>query len=98
MSEREGMEKLESAGIWLPESVSDELKGDVTAVTEGLYGKQHTIKTAAGELRTPSHKVLQARLQSVKVGDYVEIVYKGTEPPKVKGQNPTEMYEVFRRK
>jgi len=94
----EGFEKLEGAGIWLPDAVEEELQGEVTDISEGLYGKQYTVKNEAGEQRTPSHKVLQARLQKVKVGDFIKVVYKGTQPPKVRGQNPTEMYEVFRRK
>lgn len=94
----EEFEKLEGAGIWLPDKEEDVLQGEVTKISEGLYGLQHTVKSEAGEFRTPSHKVLQARLQEVKVGDYIKIVYKGSIPPKVRGQNPTEMYEAFRRK
>ena len=94
----EEYEKLEGAGIWLPDKVEEELQGEVTDISEGLYGLQYTVKDTSGEQRTPSHKVLQARLQKVKVGDTIKIVFKGTQPPKVRGQNPTSMYEVFRKK
>ena len=91
-------EKLEGAGIWLPQIEGDELQGEVNDIAEGLYGLQYTIKTGKEDLKTPSHKVLQARMQKVKVGDFVKIVFKGSVAPKVRGQNPTLMYEVFRRK
>ena len=92
-----GEKKLEGLGIWLPETIDDELAGEVTGINkEGDYGTQHTIKKSDGEeILTPSHKVLQNRLRTVKVGDKVRIVYMGTEPPKVKGHHPTEMYEAF---
>ena len=92
-----GWEKQEGAGIWIPEKEGDELIGEVTFVnTEGLYGVQYTIKDEKGEeVKTPSHKVLQNRMQKAQVGTEVKIVYKGNEPPKIRGQNPTEMYEVF---
>lgn len=92
-----GWEKQEGAGIWIPEKEKDELVGEVTFInTEGLYGVQYTIKKDDGEeVKTPSHKVLQNRMQKAKVGTKVKIVYMGNEPPKVRGQNPTEMYEVY---
>lgn len=89
--------KQEGAGIWLPKEKDAELKGEVIRInTEGLYGVQYLIQDTDGaEWLTPSHKVLQNRMQKVKEGENVKIVYVGQEPPKVRGQNPTEMYEVF---
>ncbi len=92
-----GYVKQEGAGIWLPEKEDEELEGEVTHVNrEGLYGVQYTIKKADGEeILTPSHKVLQNRMQKAEVGTKVKIVSKGTEPPKIRGQNPTSIYEVY---
>lgn len=85
--------------MWLPEKEGDELIGEVTDIVEGAYGFQYTIKKKDGkETRTPSHKVLQSRMSNVGKGDMVKIVYKGEEAPKVKGQNPTKIYEVFKGK
>lgn len=92
-----GYVKQEGAGIWLPEKEGDSLEGEVTHVnTEGLYGVQYTVKKAdEDEVLTPSHKVLQNRMQKAKVGTKVKIEFKGTEPPKIRGQNPTSMYDVY---
>lgn len=90
--------KQEGAGIWFGEKDGDKLEGEVTHINrEGLYGVQYTIKKqdSGDEVLTPSHKVLQNRMQKAEVGTQVEIIYKGNEPPKVRGQNPTEMYEVY---
>ncbi len=89
--------KQEGAGIWLPEKANDELIGEVTHIdTEGLYGTQYVVKKEDGdEVRTPSHKVLQNRMQKAVVGTKVKIVFSGTEAPKIRGQNPTSMYDVF---
>lgn len=96
----EEWEKQEGANIWLPEEKGDELRGEVVKVNlEGTYGPQWTIRQEDDEeIRTPSHKVLQNRMSSVKVGSTVKIVYLDELPPKVRGQNPTKMYEVFVKK
>lgn len=93
-----GYVKQEGAGIWLPKDEKDTLEGEVTHInTEGLYGTQYTIKPKEGgdEVLTPSHKVLQNRMQKAKVGTKVKIVFTGQEAPKIRGQNHTQMYDVF---
>lgn len=89
--------KQEGMGFWSPEKEGDELVGEVTSVdTEGEYGTRYMIRNEDGdEVITPSHKVLQNRMLKAKKGDKVKIVYKGTEPPSVKGYSPTQIYEVF---
>ncbi len=89
--------KQEGAGIWLPSKEGDSLEGEVTHInTEGLYGTQYTIKKSDGEeVLTPSHKVLQNRMQKAAVGTKVKIEFVGTEAPKVRGQNPMSMYDVY---
>lgn len=90
--------KQEGSQLWLPTEEGAELIGKVTAISEGNYGMQYTIEQENGEeLRTPSHRVLQNRMANVKEGDNIKIVYKGEEPPSVKGQNPLKMYEVYKK-
>lgn len=90
--------KQEANDIWLPTQPNETLIGTVTEITEGMYGNQHTIKKDDGNIvKTPSHKVLQNRLADCAVGDVVKLVFIGEEPPSVKGQNPTKMYEVFKK-
>ena len=94
-------EKQEGSGGWIPQEEGEVLQGTVTDVfTEGRsYGPQWQIKKADGEeVLTPSHKVLQNRLSRATEGSKVRIVYKGEEPPSVKGQNPTKIYDVFIKK
>lgn len=94
MTEWEKQESL--SDIWIPTEEGEELIGEVTDSYEGGYGQQYTIKKEDGsEVRTPSHKVLQNRMAKVEKGNKVKIVYTGEEPPTVKGQNPTRMYDVF---
>jgi len=93
----EGYEKQIGAGMWLPENIGDTLKGEIAAIeTDGLYGKQLVVLMEDGnEIKTPSHKVLQARIAKAKVDDKIKIVYTGEQPPAVRGNNPTKMYDVF---
>jgi len=89
--------KIETSGkIWLPKTKGEEVIGIVSAIVDGQYGKQYDILTEKGEdIRTPSHKVLQNRMVTVKKGDTIKIVFTGTDLPKVKGNNPTSLYDVY---
>lgn len=89
--------KQEGAGIWLPENAGQKLEGEVTHINrEGMYGTQYTVKKDDGEeVLTPSHKVLQNRMLKAEVGTKIEIEFIGTEPPKIRGQNPMAMYDVY---
>jgi len=81
---------------WSPVDADEELEGSVVDVVEGDYGKQYTILKGDGTtLITPSHAYLQNRMKHAKLGAKVKIVYKGEEPPSVKGRNPTKIYKVF---
>ena len=64
----------------------------------GLYGVNYDIQNDSGDiLTTPSHKGLQGKMlsQGIKVGQYVQIVFQGENPPSVKGQNPTKKYDLY---
>lgn len=98
-----GYEEVGGLNIWIPETAGDELKGTIIEVQDNQYGKQFVIQPdgttdAKAQLLTPSHKVLQNRLSKCVKGDLVLIVYDGAQPPAVKGQNPMEMYTVFKKK
>ena len=82
--------------VWLPKVKGEELAGEITKVADGKFGPQWTImKEDESEVLTPSHKVLQNRMEGLAVGEVVKIVYLGQEPPAVRGQNPMQMYEVY---
>lgn len=89
--------KQDSGEIWLPEKKEEEIIGAVKDILlEGQYGIQLMIEKEDGVMiMTPSHKVLQNRIRQVKKGQDIKIVYIGEELPKVKGQNPTKMYDVY---
>lgn len=81
--------------IWKPEKSGDQIQGVVLEIREAQFGKQWEIETGDSSIWTPSHRVLQNRLSKVKKGDTVKLVYTGQDLPKVKGNNPTALYDVF---
>ena len=99
----DGFKKEESSNnLWLPEIISEEIIGKIISIDEVSFGedksKSYLIKTNDGKMvRTPSHRVLLNRLAAgeFKEGNEIKIVYTGTEPPTVKGNKPTKMYDVF---
>jgi hypothetical protein len=102
MAKDDEWQKQEGSALWQPKEVNEELRGEVVKAIEGTatnFGPQWEIKDENDEvLRTPSHKVLQARMGDIKEGDFVRIVFTGTKPPKIRGQSPTMLYDVFKRK
>lgn len=87
--------------FWNPEKAGEEIIGKIVEIAEGTYGKRYTISTIKEgkeeEIVMPSHKVLQGRLSVCAVGDEVKIIYKGEQPPKTRSENPTKLYEVYRK-
>ena len=79
--------------IWLPE-IGDHIEGEVLALKDGIYGLQATIGKDDDKWVTPSHKVLQNRLNELAVGDYVRITLVKEELPTIKGNNKTKIYKV----
>ena len=82
---------------WKPEKEGEEVIGVITEINvKGKYGKDYTLKTESGEdMKLPSHKVLQNRMAKVQVNDRVKIVFINEQAPKIRGDNPTMMYDVF---
>jgi len=88
--------KQEGSDFWNPTEKGEELVGDVVEIIQGDYGLQYVIKNTKGQrIKTPSHKVLQARMTEAVAGTCVKIVFTGVELPKQKGYKPTNLYEVF---
>lgn len=90
-------EKVEnSTAFWKPETVGDTVEGEVVKIgNDDEFGLQVSIKIDDVETMLPSHKVLQNRLCKFKVGDYIKVQFTGEELPKVKGQNPMKLYDVW---
>lgn len=81
--------------FWKPK-IGDELIGKVLEKKQTEYGFQYTIETEdKRKVVTPSHKVLQSRMNGIQIGAEVKIKLDGDEAPKVKGQNRTLIYSVF---
>jgi hypothetical protein len=77
--------------------------GKLTAKTPSDFDKNnYTLEDAAvdgqpvegGKLTVWGSSVLCGKLNQVNIGVKVRVTYLGTEPPKVRGQNPTKMFKV----
>jgi len=96
-------EKQEDTKFWKPSNVGDTLEGDVIAETTFEFkdgsARSFLIKTENGnEIYTPTNIVLVRRLEKIKVGDHIAIVFVQEEPPSVKGHSPTKIFDVYKRK
>lgn len=91
----EEWEEVQAAGDLLTlEKPGDSVIGKIKEKQEGIYGPRWVIETEGGDLVTPSHKVLQSRLQNVSIGATVKIERLEDLPPAQRGFNPTTMYKV----
>lgn len=95
MTER-NFEKVEStSSFWKPDEIGQTIEGEVILVDTDDFGLVVKIKCDKDEITLPSHKVLQNRLREVKVTDFIKVQYTGEELPKIKGQNPLKLYDVW---
>ncbi len=89
-------EEQKGSEFWMPKESGESLEGKVIQIFQGNYGNLYIIEKDDGNrIVTPSHKLLQSRLQKVKEGDVVKVVYEGEEPPTQKGHSPTKIYKVY---
>lgn len=103
MADKDEYETIEGAkNFWNPAKEGEELKGKIVGIEDGMYGKRYTIQTVKDGkdemVQLSSHKVLQNRLSSCALGDEVKIIFNGTLPAKVRGERPTMLYTVMRKK
>ena len=85
--------------FWKPKEVNDQIEGLIIDKQQGNFGFGYTIEQKdKSKMVTPSHKVLQKLMAGFQIGDKVKIVLTGSEAPKVKGQNRTMLYSVFKDK
>lgn len=93
-----GYVKQESdRNFWKPEEDGNVIEGEVIVIDDsGEFGKQYHIKNSDDVvIVTPAHKVLQSRMIKAVIGTKVKIEFTGEELPKIKGNNPTRMYNVY---
>ena len=91
-------EQVQGANIWQPQNEGAELVGEIIDIQSGQFGLQYKLKNDEGMILTPSHKYLQNLMVGMIKGDNVRIVYTEERPPKIRGENPMKVYEVYKKK
>ena len=84
--------------LWNAEDDGEEIEGTISSINkDGVFGAEYSLKKNDGTIvLLPAHKVLQNRLVSCVVGDKIKVVFVKEEAPKIKGHNPTRLYDVFK--
>lgn len=64
--------------VWHPLAEGEQLTGTIKKVGKGSYGKYLLIENELGDIyETPSHVVLQSKIEELVVGEKVRIRYLG---------------------
>lgn len=92
MSRKTAPDRNIESKFWKPEKIGDTIEGEYIGCEEGKYGFEYVLKTSEGEKVLPAHRVLQAKMEDLKVGWYIWIEVSGYQQNK-KG-NPTTLYKV----
>jgi len=94
-NERKFKEVEGNSNMWTPDKEGEILEGVIRELKDGKYGVQAIIVSEDGvEHITPSHKVLQNRIDDCSIGDFVRITFIKEELPTIKGNKPTKIYKV----
>jgi len=94
----DGWEEVADSNYWNPVIEGESVEGIITLVNKDDFGLKVTIESNGKAIVLPSHKVLQSRLQTCKVGDMIKVIFEKKELPKIKGHNPTNIYKVLTKK
>ena len=71
-------EIIEENNFWSPKEKGDEVIGTLVLVRTGQYGKLHELKLDSDEIITvPTWTILNNKLNKIKTGQKVKIVYIG---------------------
>jgi hypothetical protein len=98
MVEHKWEEVQGESGWWNPTKEGEKIEGYIKDLVEKDFGIQATISNVGvPDITTPSHRVLQNKLKSCKLGDYVQITFEKEELPTIKGKNGTKLYSIKRR-
>lgn len=91
-------EKQSNGTFWPSKEtkVGEQIEGKCVSIDNGKYGLNYSIELADKSLViTKAGKALLPRMTKVQVGTMVKIVFLGEEPPKIRGQNPMQTFDVF---
>lgn len=84
-----------TAKIWKPVKPGDKIEGMVLSISKDQFQKaRYEIMTEEGVVFAPSHSALISRLESIKKGENVKIVFTEQLPGK-DGKNGTMLYDVY---
>lgn len=98
MVEEKWNELKGESNMWIPQKEGSEVQGVIISMMQQQYGIQVIIEDKDHrQITLPSHKVLQSRIKDCKVGELIKVVFVKQELPKVRGQNPTNIYKIYKK-
>jgi hypothetical protein len=71
------------------------LEGTFAGWRKGEYGELAVLQTINGKVAVATPTTLRSALQGVSVGTRIEIIYRGEDAAKKKGQSGLKRFEVF---
>jgi hypothetical protein len=71
------------------------VEGVFAGFKNGQYGELAVVQTVTGKQAIATPTVLKQALQGVSIGTRIEIIYKGEDASKKKGQSGLKRFEVY---
>lgn len=93
-------ELVADSNYWKPESIGDTVTGTIVRINvNGDFGTEYTLKTDNGkEIVLPCHTILNRKLKSAKLNDYIVVTLESMKASKNKAKNDAYVYKVLRKK
>lgn len=88
-------DKVVSGNFFKFEKEEDSIIGQLTAITDGTYGKQYVLLVEGEEIIVGSYSALAGNILEEDISKKIKIVYKGEKKSK-NGRNYKE-FEVFKK-
>jgi len=81
--------------VWSKEEAGATFEGAFVGQRAGRYGPLYDLDTKNGRITLPATSVLGKKLERVKAGDVIVVVYDGLQTPKRPDGKPYHAFTVF---
>jgi hypothetical protein len=86
---------LHDGGFLTWDEKGKRVEGVFAGFRNGQYGELVVLQTVNGKVALATPSILKSALQGVTIGTQIEIIYKGEDAPKKKGQSGLKRFEVY---
>ena len=82
---------------WNPQTEGEEIEGNLCGIDKSNEQDRMVLDIGDDkEVILPGHAMLRRYMKSIKIGEYIKVIYEGEKTSNTEGYNPTKLYKVLK--